>query len=65
MDYIEILDRLTEATMEIRELEEAPPPRVEKERILQLKFKRGQKVRDKVTGQEGVIIDAGTQILQV
>ena len=65
MDYIEILDKLTEATMEIRELEEAPPPRVEKERILQLKFKRGQKVKDKVTGLEGEVIDGGVTLLQV
>lgn len=65
MDPVKILDRLRTATHEIKKLQEAPSPIPEKEEILGLRYKRGQRVRDAVTGEEGEVIDAGVGVFQV
>lgn len=65
MDYRKIIDRLTLATEPIRAMKEAPPPRLLKERVLRLAFRPGQKVRDKVTGQEVEVIDGTREIVEI
>ena len=65
MDPIKILDILRSSTQEIEALKEKPATKLSKEEIHGLRFRRGQKVRDKVTGQEGEVIDGGTAVFQV
>jgi len=65
MDHREIIDRLTIATEEVQSLKEAPPPLVPKERVLRLKYRRGQRVKDKVTGLEGEVIDGAREVVKV
>jgi len=65
MDHREIIDRLTIATEEVQKLKEAPPPLVPKEKVLRLRYRRGQKVRDKITGLEGEVLDGTREVVKV
>ena len=65
MDHRKIIDRLTMATEEVQALKEAPPPRVPKERVLRLRYRPGQKVKDKVTGLEGEVIEGAREVIEV
>jgi len=65
MDPIKILDTLRSATQDIERLKEEPPPEIPKEQIHGLRFRRGQRVKDKVTGMEGEVIDGGTAVFQI
>jgi len=53
------------ATEEVQALKEAPPPRVPKERVLRLRYRPGQKVKDKVTGLEGEVIEGAREVIEV
>jgi len=56
MDSIKILDRVTEASMWKRDVKEKNTLVPQPEEGLGLRFKRGQRVKDKVTGQGGEIL---------
>jgi len=58
MDHAKIIGDIQEALYDIKKLKEERPPFVEREEILGLKFKKGQRVRDKKTGQGGEVIYA-------
>jgi len=65
MDHRKIIDRLTMATEDVKKLTEAPPPRLPKEKVLRLKYRPGQKVKDRVTGLEGEVIDGTREVIEV
>jgi len=56
MDHARIIGDVQEALYDIRKLKEERSPFVEREEILNLKFKEGQRVVDKKTGKKGVIL---------
>jgi len=58
IDHRKILDTVTRSLYRAQELKKAPPPHIRPERAVGLKFSPGQRVKDKVTGQEGVILHA-------
>jgi len=58
MDHAKIIGDIQEALYDIKKLKEERPPFVEREEILGLKFKKGQRVKDKKTGQGGEVIYA-------
>ena len=58
MDHVKVIGDLEEALYDIKKLKEERPPFVEREEILGLKFKKGQRVKDKKTGQGGEVIYA-------
>ena len=58
MDHAKIIGDVQEALYDVKKLQEERPPFVEREEILGLKFKKGQRVRDKKTGQGGEVIYA-------
>jgi len=64
IEHHKIIDTLTRARSfweEKKELKRVRPP--EREETLALQFKRGQKVRDKVTGEEVEIIGGTREIV--
>jgi len=58
MDHTKIIGDIQEALYDIKKLKEEREPFVRREEILGLKFKKGQRVRDKKTGQGGEVIYA-------
>jgi len=60
LDHRAIIDRIVEATVDVAELREAPPPRPRREEVLALRYRPGQRVRDRVTGKEVEVL-AGTR----
>jgi len=56
MDHAKIIGDVQEALYDVKKLQEERPPFVEREEILNLKFKEGQRVVDKKTGKKGVIL---------
>ena len=58
MDHAKIIGDVQEALYDIKKLKEEREPFVRREEILNLKFKKGQRVRDKKTGQGGEVIYA-------
>ena len=56
VDHVKIIGDAEEALYEVNKLKEERPPFAEREEILGLKFKQGQKVVDKKTGKKGVIL---------
>ena len=58
MDHAKIIGDLQEALYDIEKLKDERPPFAEREEILGLKFKRGQKVVDKKTGKTGEVLYA-------
>ena len=56
IDHRKIIDHLTSALYEVDKLAEEPSPRIEKEEILGLSFRKGRKVKDKVTGKRGEVL---------
>jgi len=56
MGHARIVGDVQEAVYDIRKLKEEGSPFVEREEILNLKFKEGQRVVDKKTGKKGVIL---------
>jgi len=58
MDHAKIIGDVQEALYDVKKLQEERPPFVEREEILGLKFKKGQRVKDKKTGQGGEVIYA-------
>jgi len=58
MDHVKVIGDLEEALYDIKKLKEERPPFAEREEILGLKFKKGQKVKDKKTGKTGEVLYA-------
>ncbi len=58
-----IIDDLTVSIWGLEKLKEAPKPRVRSEEVMGLAFKKGMKVKDKVTGKEGEVIHASRKII--
>ena len=58
MDHTKILGDLQEALYDIEKLKDERPPFAEREEILGLRFKKGQRVRDKKTGKTGEVLYA-------
>ena len=58
MDHARIIGDVQEALYDIKKLKEEREPFVRREEILGLKFKKGQRVKDKKTGQGGEVIYA-------
>ena len=56
IDHRKIIDHLTSALYEVDKLKEEPSPRIEKEEALGLSFRKGRKVKDKVTGERGEVL---------
>ena len=56
IDHRKIIDHLTSALYEVDKLAEKPSPRIEKEEALGLSFRKGRKVKDKVTGKRGEVL---------
>ena len=61
VDHVKIIGDAEEALYEVNKLKEERPPFAEREEILGLKFKQGQKVVDKKTKQKGVVL-YGTRV---
>ena len=58
MNHTKIIGDLQEALYDIEKLKDERPPFAEREEILGLRFKKGQKVKDKKTKQGGEVIYA-------
>jgi len=58
VDHVKIIGDAEEALYEVNKLKEEREPFVRREEILNLKFKKGQRVRDKKTGKGGEVIYA-------
>jgi len=58
VDHVKIIGDAEEALYEVNKLKEEREPFVRREEILNLKFKKGQRVRDKKTGKGGEVINA-------
>jgi len=58
IDHRKIIDHITLGQEPLEELKKAPPPKIEGEEALGLKFKTGTPVKDKVTNLKGVVVYA-------
>ena len=58
IDHVKVIGDLEEAMYDIEKLKEEREPFVRREEILNLKFRKGQRVRDKKTGKGGEVIYA-------
>jgi len=56
IDHRKIIDDLTVSIYDIDKLKEAPSPKIDRETVLGLSFRSGQKIKDKVTKKKGVVI---------
>jgi len=65
VDHRKIIDHITLGQQPLDKLKKAPPPKLTGEEALGLKFKTGTPVRDKITGQKGVIVYATRKTTKV